>query len=164
VGSFAGVNSVKTEINPEDLLGKAAEDPLVQAFLLAGGGSVESEPADEEEEDQEGDGELYLSNLRSGISMLVQQDGVATVFLYTKGIEGARQYSRRLPRGLAFDMDRAAVRGAVGAPSASSDGGFFLGDRILAWDRFDCGGWHLHVEYLESGKIRMVSVMRRPPG
>lgn len=145
------------KISPEQILGLAPADPMVQGFLLETGGRiVASEPEEPNDE-----GRIYVSNPQAGISLLARPEGVTSVFLHSQGLEEAEEYSRPLPRGLSFEMGREAVRRTLGEPAAQSDGGSFLGERTLPWDKFDFGDWQLHVEYPEGmAKIRRVTVMR----
>ncbi len=71
-----------------------------------------------------------------------------------------QQYAGPLPEGLAFNSTRIYVRGVLGIPVESRNGGGRIFElKIFPWDWFEYRGQKVHFEYDEAfDSVRMVSI------
>ena len=86
------------------------------------------------------DGTTYWEATAFGIALRSEDDVVDTVFLYGQGKDDCAEYQGRLPTGIAFACDRAAVRRYAGMPTRCSSGAH-------EWDRYDAEGKYVHFMY-----------------
>jgi hypothetical protein len=134
-------------------------------FLDALPGVVESSPdlVDEAVVLESIDGRTYGEAPRSGLSFIVGANGrIDTVHLHADGHEGYSGYVGAIPSGIRFEMSRPEVRAILGAPSALGEPRYieFYGEGP-AWDRFDLGRAHMHVEYVKDLRsIRLVTLIK----
>ena len=113
-------------------------------------------PAPEQIEDQS-----YVSLPDKGISLVLPDNQtVGAVQLYGQGHQGFSAFGGELPGGVAFGMDRSAVRAKLGAPDKQGEEKKvpILGDSP-AWDSFVTPEGRVHVQYgLGGGGVQLVTL------
>ncbi len=137
----------------EAVIGKPLDDPTVQLLIRSIRGQQEA------------------SDLEGELSIEVPDRGIAFTFdartrLSAIFFEGRKDppegapFAGRLPRGLTFEMARAAVRARLGKATASRDPAPSGAGVGLAWDRFDEPDLSIHVQYGAGGaRIDLVTLM-----
>lgn len=89
----------------------------------------------------------YWESPHSGITILVTNNVVNSIFLHADGKDEFSQYQGSLPYGLTFSSSRDDARAILGAPVSSSDGVYIPDLTIGGWDRFQLPGISLHLTY-----------------
>jgi hypothetical protein len=103
----------------------------------------------------------YLNARDSGMSFALDKKlKVESIFLYTNGVEGFRQYSGKLPGGISFEMSRIQVRKMLGESSFSGEaGGTGLMAIDFSFDRYESDAYYIRFEYTEKdAHIRLVTI------
>jgi hypothetical protein len=108
----------------------------------------------------------YIEFPERGLAILIDWNDVCScIQLFSAKREPAyQQYTGPLPEGLAFNSSRIEVRGALGAPVESHDGGSkIFGIQVFPYDWFSYRNRKVHFEYGEAfDRVRMVSIMPLP--
>ena len=123
---------------PEDLLGRAPNDPLVLAFL--DGAEIEQSSFAE--------GTRYLSAKAEGFELHIEAGSIGTVFLHGEGHQGFVAYPDPQFAGIAFGDSSERALELLGPADAQGEG-------WLKWYR---PTWSLHLEF-DSGGLRMITLM-----
>ena len=138
------------------ILGRDINGNDVRDFLTA----IQEAPEVTPDEEM---GRTYYTFPQSGLALEVDDaDEVTTVFLYSEGYEGYRQFRGVMPRSLSWGDSREAVRGRLGQPSLSGDGGEALFSLGISspFDRYDYHDYSLHVRYADdAGAIQLLTLM-----
>src|SRR5688572_1813565 len=106
---------------------------------------------------------FHLQMPSHGIGFVADFDGrVSTIFFYSEGMDGYREFSGSLPEGISFRESQSVIHRRLGQPSASGGGKAvqFLGN-TRKWDRYDREVFSLHIQYGDDeNSISLISLMR----
>ena len=109
------------------------------------------------------DDRFHLQITSHGIGFVADFDGrVSTIFFYSEGMNGYKQFIGMLPEGIEFGDSRSAVHQRLGKPSANGGGKViqFFG-KVPKWDLYDRKGFSLHIQYVDNEtSISLVTLMR----
>ena len=125
-------------MGPAGLLGAGTHEVTIEIATL-----------DPDVEIDDGDGRVYVTGKRAGISILAFGGTVATVFLYSAGHEGSEAYSGPVPGGVTFDMGPDAHRRMMGDPVWSRKPMQGVLGAVHVAEAYEVDGMRLHVEYDE---------------
>ncbi len=108
----------------------------------------------------------YIECQDRGLAVMINENDICCcVQLFGAGKDPSYDpYAGDLPGGTKFSNSRSEVRGVMGPPVKSSDGGAdSFSVRHTPWDMFICDGLKVHFEYAEAGqRVLMVSLMPVP--
>ncbi|WP_092051329.1 hypothetical protein [Planctomicrobium piriforme] len=109
------------------------------------------------------DNRFHLQMPMHGLGIVGDFDGrVSTIFFYSEGMDGYRQFAGDLPDELQFQDSKECIHEKLGPPSTSGGGeAIELFGRLPKWDRYDRDESSLHIQYLDDEtSIGLVSLMR----
>jgi hypothetical protein len=150
--------SIDSDFSLISLLGKSVNNADIKNFML----KLNEKP--EINNFEMIDGTIYYSFKKSGISFLFKKDKLDTIFLYSEGHEGFKQYKGTIPAGVNFSDNRATANKKLGLPSQSGGGGKVPEilkstiDKIPIWDKWRFPRYALHIEYYDDGEIAMITL------
>ena len=108
--------------------------------------------------------ETYAEFKETGFSVVMVEKILSTIFLYSEGYEGYRQFKHQICSDVSFDTPRGKIREKYGAPSNSNEtpGKSSFGD-IPMWDMYDFDEYSLHFQYgmVNDSKIELISLQRK---
>ena len=151
--SFGSQRQKPKPIPIESLLGKAINDPEVQSLIKDAANDMHMTTFAIEDT-------YYYSSKTKGISLLFnKEDRIKTIFLYSEGRDGYKQYSGPIPRGFQFADTRATVNKKLGLPARSGGGDDGPLGRVPIWDKYRFSKYAMHFQYRPAGTIELITLM-----
>lgn len=107
--------------------------------------------------------DTYAEFRENGFSIVLTGDKPSTIFLYSDGYEGYREFKHQIENDISFNTPRKKIREMLGTPTISNDSPkkSDLGD-IPMWDRYEFQNHSVHFQYgmEDDSHIEMISIMR----
>jgi len=139
----------------ESLLGKSVNDDKVHDF-------IKDSPDDVKMSSFPDLDAYYYTIKKQGVSLMFNgKDRLTTIFLYSEGVDGYKQFAGMIPHGLRFADTRSDVTKKLGLPARSGGGVDSLLGKIPIWDKYHFSVYSLHVSYRPTGTIDLITLMEK---